>query len=409
MLLTLAAAIPALIVMLPLVVFAVELAAGLWPGRPDLVTGTGPRDPDVRCVVLVPAHDEAAGIGATLAWLFTRLPPRAQVLVVADNCHDDTAAIARAAGAEVVERHDPDRRGKGYALAFGRDHLAALPDPPDVVVVLDADCRPQDDAITKLACAARWAGAPFQATYLFRPSHSDPPLIQLSNFAMRVKNLHRSRGMQRLGGAALLTGSGMAFPWQLFAAAHLATGSIVEDLALGIALTRAGHRPRLLGAALVISDPAAMTDALGQRQRWEHGFLDTLRRLALPILVGGLARRSLRETLLGLHLLVPPLALLLFAAATVLGIAGLMTIIGAAVWPFLLVAGATTAALALVFVAWVAGGRAWLSAAAVLHAPFYVVWKLTMYRRFFLKPQTDWQRTPRTASLGTSPDREYEN
>lgn len=59
--------------------------------------------------------------------------------MVADNCTDDTARLASAAGAEVIERHDALLRGKGYALDFGVRHLAQQ--PPDVVIVVDADCQ----------------------------------------------------------------------------------------------------------------------------------------------------------------------------------------------------------------------------------------------------------------------------
>ena len=50
--------------------------------------------------------------------------------MVADNCSDDTAEIARTAGVDVVVRHDPERRGKGYALEFGVRQLRL--NPPDV-------------------------------------------------------------------------------------------------------------------------------------------------------------------------------------------------------------------------------------------------------------------------------------
>src|SRR5690606_22233480 len=90
--------------------------------------------------IVVPAHNEASGIGRTLASLRAIDWPRDRfrILVVADNCTDNTAAIARNAGAHVLERQDEHRRGKGHALAFAfeasrRDALA------DAVVVVDAD------------------------------------------------------------------------------------------------------------------------------------------------------------------------------------------------------------------------------------------------------------------------------
>src|SRR5688572_10630108 len=88
-----------------------------------------------RVAVLMPAHDEREVIADTLAGLLPELQSGDRLLVVADNCSDDTAAIARAAGATVIERSDRERRGKGYALAYGLQAL--VEHPPDVVVIMD--------------------------------------------------------------------------------------------------------------------------------------------------------------------------------------------------------------------------------------------------------------------------------
>ena len=110
--LTLLASLLLLAIALPNLVIAVELVAGLAPRALPLLAGPAP-----TVAVLVPAHDEAAGIGAMLGRVLPLLPAGARLLVVADNCTDDTAALARAAGAEVTERHDTGARGKGHALA----------------------------------------------------------------------------------------------------------------------------------------------------------------------------------------------------------------------------------------------------------------------------------------------------
>src|SRR5206468_122211 len=103
-----------------------------------------------------------------------------------------------------------------------------------VVIVMDADCRLAPGSIEALAAAVmRGAGQPAQAINLIAPDLAAPPMTQISSFAMVVKNLYRSRGMTRMGGSALLTGTGMAFPWRLFATADLGSGSLVEDLGLG--------------------------------------------------------------------------------------------------------------------------------------------------------------------------------
>lgn len=373
----------------PLAIFTLEVATGLRRARARVAAG-----PAGSIAVLIPAHDEARGIGETLRALAGVAPQGTRVLVVADNCSDATAAAARAAGAEVVERRDPHARGKGFALAFGRDHLARSATPPDAVIVMDADCRLAPGSVEALAAACR-DGRPVQAVNLIAPDLQAEPMTQISGFAMVVKNLYRSRGMQRLGGAALLTGTGMAFPWPLFARAELASGSLVEDLGLGIALTRAGHPPRLVEGAQVSSAPAPPEVALQQRTRWEHGFLDTVRRSALPLLRSGLSRGSRAEALLACHLLVPPLALLLMAATAALVAAALLALAGASAWPALVLGAVLAAALGVTVIAWRHGGRRWLSGAALLRAPLYILWKLPIYLGFLRRRETEWRRTPR--------------
>lgn len=381
----------AVAICIPLTVFVAELLTGLLPGRRQQ-----PGGPPASVAVLIPAHDEAAGITATLSELARVAPAGTRVLVVADNCSDETAALARAAGADVVARNDPTARGKGYALAFGRDHLAREPSVPDVVIVLDADCRLAPGSVEALAAAAAARDTPVQAVNLIAADLAAAPMVQISSFAMLVKNLYRSRGMQRLGGAALLTGTGMAFPWALFARADLANESIVEDLALGIDMVRAGHPPLLLGDAGVSSAPAHADDALAQRTRWEHGFLQVVRRSALPLLASGLRRASLAEFLLGLHLLVPPLALLLLVAMAMLALLASLVPAGGSTTPTIVAGAMLGLGLVLVFAAWLAGGRRYLRASALLRAPLYILWKLPLYVGFLRKPETRWNRTPRS-------------
>jgi glycosyltransferase involved in cell wall biosynthesis len=92
--------------------------------------------------VVIPAHDEAHGIADTVRGVLAAKQARGvecAVLVVADNCTDDTAERARAAGATVLERTDENLRGKGYALDFAFGHL--LEQGVDALIVLDADAR----------------------------------------------------------------------------------------------------------------------------------------------------------------------------------------------------------------------------------------------------------------------------
>lgn len=369
-------------------IYAVEVAAGLRP-----LKGRGAAGGCPRTVILVPAHNEAAAIADTVDALREHLPSTASILVVADNCADDTASRARKAGARVVERHDPGRRGKGYALAFGRDALIA--DPPRCVVVLDADCRMEPGGVERIARACVAWGAPVQSCNLLRGDTRQPVMVQISNFAFLIKNLVRQQGMARLGKTAVLTGTGMAIPWAPFRTAPLATGDIVEDLGLGILLTRAGWRPRFLPTVRTWSDPAARGDMLAQRSRWEGGFLATARRRALPLIRSGLAQRSRPELWLGMHLLVPPLALLFALGSAIAVVTAMLGWAGAGWWPVAMLGGAGGVAAALTLIAWMRVGRNVLAPTALLQIPFYVLFKIPIYLRLLRGSPGEWNRTRR--------------
>src|SRR5216684_5961806 len=100
----------------PTVVFVIEICAASFLARRE-----APRTAQRRgtVAVLIPAHDEEKGILTTLNDIKPQLRPNDRLLVVADNCTDDTAAIAASGGAEVTVRSDPSKIGKGYALDSG--------------------------------------------------------------------------------------------------------------------------------------------------------------------------------------------------------------------------------------------------------------------------------------------------
>lgn len=345
-------------------------------------------------VIVIPAHDEAAVVAETVRALIGALSDGMRVLVVADNCSDDTAATARYAGAQVIERNDWNRRGKGFALAFAADHLAG--DPPEVFAVLDADCRIEAESLRALVDAAA-LGRPSQAINLLRPDRGAPPLVQISTFAFMLKNLVRQRGLQRLAGRVHLTGTGMAMPYTLFSASSGVRSSIVEDLALGLELTDAGHPPMLVSRAAVWSSGSSEHGTLTQRRRWEGGFLATAMRHGPKEILRGFAGGNVKAVLAGLDLMVPPLALFAFLNSAVLAIAALLTAaFDLQWWPVLGQAALLTFALFAVFVVWVREGREFIALSVLARLPLYVLWKIPMYLGLARRGAPgEWLRTGR--------------
>lgn len=371
------------LVALPTAVFVVEILAALLPARPT----PSALDSDLRLAVLVPAHDEAAGIAATLASIRAQLGARDRLVVVADNCSDATAEVARTAGADVFERADAARRGKSFAVASGIVYLAA--DAPDIVVIVDADCRVEAGAIEALRRAA--VERPAQAAYVMRAPDGAPPSRRLAELLFLVRNLVRPRGLQRLGAPCLLTGSGMAFPWSLIRGAPLESGSVVEDVQLAIDLAADGTAPRFCGGARVTSEfPSASAAAAAQSGRWTWGTLRTMSQ-APRLVAAALRHRQPSLLTLAAELAVPPLTVLFALWALVIAACAV-----AAAWRpgELAVAGASAAVLAIV-AAWLRFARDRVPARVILLAPLYALPALRTALAALLRRRQDWNRTAR--------------
>jgi hypothetical protein len=346
-------------------------------------------------VVVVPAHNEEAILAGRLGLLNDATAGQATVLLVADNCTDSTAEIGRRLGVEVIERSDKQRRGKGFALDFARQSLE--PDPPDVVVIIDADCMTDRHSVGALieACAA--TERPCQATNLQRPDSGASPSVQLSTFAFFIKNVIRQRALQRIVGRAHLLGTGMALPWHLFAGARLATSNIVEDLKLGQDLAAAGHEPLFIEQANVWSAAESERNTLSQRQRWEGGFLQNALRAGPRALARSIARGDARGLWAAIDMMIPPFALLiLIDVAMLLAVAAGGFLAGAETWPLFSLAAAVSATIGGLALAWLAGGRRFVTLGALMRAPLYVAWKVPMYAGFARRgAPKDWHRTDR--------------
>jgi cellulose synthase/poly-beta-1,6-N-acetylglucosamine synthase-like glycosyltransferase len=374
---------------------ALTLAAVRRPASPERPLPGNEDAP--RVAILVPAHNESTHVLPTIACLRAELGPTDRLVVVADNCDDDTAALARGAGATVVERRDAQRRGKGYALAFGVDSLRA--DPPDVVLVVDADCVVSEGAVAAIARECAGSGKPAQMLNLMRADAEACRRLRVLEFAMVMKNLVRPLGSFRLGRACHLMGTGMALPWALISTAELATGHVAEDMKLGVELTRAGFAPQFLPDVRVTS--AFVRDAGAarvQKSRWEHGHLATLSAELPRLLSAAVARRDPALLVLAMDLMIPPVAFyFLLLAVLVPGSA-----LAAWFWPPFRSAAAVAGLGALSFVlavvvGWFRFARHRFPAREFLSLPLYALWKLPVYVAYFVGKRSSWVRTRRDA------------
>ncbi|MGE3426693.1 MAG: glycosyltransferase family 2 protein [Hyphomicrobiaceae bacterium] len=371
-------------------VLLIEVAASLARRRP---TPAGKAISSYA--VVIPAHDEVGTIEHTLAAVLEQIGSLGRVLVVADNCTDDTAAVSAAAGAEVITRLDPHRRGKGYALGFAVRHLAA--NAPEVVIILDADCIPEAGTIEHLVAECHRLQRPLQARYdLFPPGRTAGPLARVGAFAWRVKNVVRPMGLANLGLPCLLMGTGMAFPWSAIVKIELETGHLVEDMVFGLELTAKGLPPLFLPEASVRSAlPPSVEGQTSQRTRWETGHLRVIAELLPRFFVEAMRRGNAQLFAVALEAAIPPLAFLVLLLAGTTLASGLIAFAGGPTFAMFTTLGADVAMVLAVTIAWLTAGRELLSPRELITLPGYVAAKLPLYARALTGSKIQWVRSKR--------------
>jgi hypothetical protein len=262
-------------------------------------------------VVLVPAHNEAEGISTTLASLEAQVFPDGslEVIVVADNCTDDTAAVAARHNVTVWSRDDADRRGKGHALAWAFARLADER-PADIVVVVDADCIASVNLVSRIARALNGATTAVQAAYrVNNAAESTESALRAGGFVL----MHdiRAAGKDAIGLSCGLFGTGMAFSTALLREIPWSGAALTEDTEYHLRLVCAGVVVRYVSDAFVTSPmPTTADSARAQHLRWEGGNAALSRNATPELLAAGLRGRDLQVVHVALERLVPPQSLL---------------------------------------------------------------------------------------------------
>jgi cellulose synthase/poly-beta-1,6-N-acetylglucosamine synthase-like glycosyltransferase len=350
-----------------------------------------------RLAILVPAHNESAGIRRTVDNLLTiaHVDGNTDVVVVADNCSDGTAAIAHAAGARVLERHDAALRGKGYAL----DHAFTMLAPDDYVayVVIDADSIAADNLLASLRQHFVGGALALQARYTVLNGDA-APRTRLAEIALAAFNVLRPRGRDRLGLSVGILGNGFALRREVLERVPYTATSVVEDLEYHLRLVAAGIRVGFADDTEIRGEmPTGEQGSRAQRARWEGGRLRILAEHG-PALAAAVLRGQWRFLDPLADLLLLPLAyhvVLLLAALALLTPATLPLagVAGVAMASLLIVALHILAAMRVAHLPW---SRLW----SLARVPYYLLWKLRMLATTLAGAarSSAWIRTDRSGS-----------
>jgi 1,2-diacylglycerol 3-beta-glucosyltransferase len=274
-----------------------------------------------RFAIVVPAHNEETTIRGALESLARLDYPTdlRTVFVIADNCTDGTAEVARAAGAVCLERHDTDRRGKGHALGWAFEQILTM--DLDALVVLDADCWMEQNALRAFDEALRTGERVLQCSYAVG-NPDDGAMSYASAVGNVIENDLFYAPKSVLGLAVFLRGTGMVFHREILERFPWTAQSITEDVQYALNLIQNGEPIKFLADVRVFSPfPVTSSQLMIQRRRWAAGTAEVGKADAFKLLATGPMQRSILLLDAGWTLLVLSRPMIIVSMILALGLA----------------------------------------------------------------------------------------
>lgn len=342
----------------------------------------------LQLALVIPAHNEDDGIAACIQSIKRSIVPHrnCNLVVIADNCSDNTAEIAKAEGARVLARNNQEQRGKGYALNYAFEILLA--EGYEGFIIVDADSRIDESLVSEFQRALSLGYDAVQCRY--RISNTNTSLrSRMQNIAWLAFNDLRLQGREALGLSVGILGNGFALSRDTLKEVSYDAGSIAEDLEYHLRLVQAGRRVHFLDTVTVYSEaPSQGKAAAVQRSRWEGGRFRMIIEQTPKLLTG---------VLQGRFLLLEPLAELLLLPLAYHVALLLLALFLPFFWIQLYASLAMMTVVLHIFAAILINGGSWRDVTILAAAPFYILWKLIMLPQILRNASTNasWERTDR--------------
>lgn len=352
-----------------------------------------------KFAIIVPAHNEEKMISKTIYSLFGLVYPKKlyDLIVVADNCTDKTARIARNLGATVLERRDETRRGKGYALRWAMDQLLSSDHDYDALIVVDSDSLVSGNYLEVMNHYLERGSEVIQSSDLVLP-RPDTWSIETTRIGFLLYNHVKPLGRKVLGFNMGLRGNGMCFSTDLVRRIPWQSWALTEDLEYGLILMLRGVKIDFAPEAHVWAQmPVNASNAESQRTRWEFGRFEMVRNYATGFLKKAWKERSIKYLDVLIDLITPPFVNVMLLVTLLAGLnlglwlLGLLPIHFTLMWAGLALLGGFHLFTGL----YVSGADKDLYK-SLLYIPMYVFWKVKVYLKVFISGrEMSWIRTTR--------------
>jgi len=258
-----------------------------------------------RFAIIIPAHNEELLIERLLKSIrgLDYSNELFSAIVVADNCTDNTASLARDMDAVVLERHDTELAGKGYALKWGIEHtdMGAF----DAVFVIDADSVVEASLLSILSREIE-AGQRVIQCYNGVGNPYKSWFTRLLNVSRTIGNEILYPAKHNLGLSVNLMGNGMCFTGDILEKYGWDAFTIGEDWEYYARLVMEGvHVGFSRDARVYHQESSTLKQATSQRMRWSTGRFEVIRKYGISMLLRGFLALDMKKIDASFPLILP--------------------------------------------------------------------------------------------------------
>ncbi len=240
-----------------------------------------------KFMAIIPAHNEEAVIGNLLESLKNQEYPKDlyDIYVIADNCTDNTAKIARDAGAIVYERFDSTNKTKGYALQWFLDQKIKENADYDAFFVFDSDNIVDKNfikAMNKKLCQGE------DVVQGYRDIKNPSDSWVTAGYAIFYWMMHRFYHLARynLGLSPLLNGTGFMVRFDVIKPDGWDTETLTEDIEFSLKRIIKGKKLGWATDAIVYDEqPVGFRQSWIQRTRWSVGHIQCIEKYTKQLAV----------------------------------------------------------------------------------------------------------------------------
>ena len=238
-----------------------------------------------KFMAIIPAHNEEKVVGNLIESLRQQNYPKElyDIYVIADNCTDSTAKVAKEAGAIVYERFDPDHKTKGYALQWFLKQKIEENADYDAFFVFDADNIVDKNFIVnmnKKLCQGE------DVVQGYRDIKNPTDNWITAGYALFYWTMHRLYHLARynIGLSPLLNGTGFMVRFDVVKLNGWETETLTEDIEFSLKRIIQGKKLGWATDAIVYDEqPTSFKQSWSQRSRWTVGHMQCIKRYTVEL------------------------------------------------------------------------------------------------------------------------------